>query len=849
MTVPMQSTPLTAATLAEIGQRIAVPAYDRSRVEPGIVHVGVGAFHRSHQAMYLDRLLNNETLPIYVEALCSQDPAMVEGATTVLSRGRTYDPTPMLQLFADPRVPKARLETILSAQMKSIQPRMLISVLPDLSKDARGIIFRILEKGADSTIVAEAVRLAVHTEWWLRLHMAKLLAKFPSDEGTQAVLRLVRDENQAVRLEAVRCLGRLKAVAGIPALCERLRDPDIKVHTAAIEALIQIGDVSAVPHLVEVLKDESEYARRGAVEVLNEVVTTEAIKDLVSALRDEDWWVRVRAADALGTLGGDRVVEAVISLLGDGDDFVRRYAVEILNTVPDARAVEPLIRALEDPDWWVHERAIDALAKTGDARAVEPLIRLMQRDPKALPLCIRALSALGDPRAVEPLARLTTSESAEVRREAINALTVLSRTDLPQAIRAQAATALEAVGVRPERSEVRMMEARTRRAEFGPEAGRADLEPGARAAAAPQDDRRGSSGQAGASGGGKGESPTTGPVDLSARPLDLQALPSGTRLLDRYKVIRKIGGGGFGAVYLVEDVVVREELVLKVLSPQLSLDENMIRRFVQELKLTRRITHRNVIRIYDFLNLGGAHAISMEFFPGRDLSRMLKDEGPLPLDLVLRLAAQVCEGLAAAHEVGVVHRDIKPPNILVGDDQVVKIVDFGLAAMGQQSGSRLTKSGILVGTPEYISPEQITGTDVDGRADIYSFGVVMYEMLSGRQPFTGSNAVNLLFQHLEGDVEPLGKLVPGIPTAVERLVTQAMSRDPSDRPGSANVMLQMIRAAADCPPAKAHAFGAAAQAPAPASAAVEYPNAGGASGDSTTPDPPANPAAREAAHD
>ncbi len=727
----------------------------------------------------LERLLTTETLPTYFEALASNDQEIVEGVTAVLSRAQTYDPTRLLELFSNPRVSKARLEAILSAQMKGIQPRMLISVLPDLSKDARGIIFRVLEKRADSSIIAEAVRLAVHTEWWLRLHMAKLLARFPSAEGIETVVRLLKDENRAVRLEAVQCVGKLKAVEAIPGLCECLRDPDIKIQTAAIDSLIQIGDISAVPHLIDVLKDESEQARRGAVEVLNEVVTTEAIKDLISALRDEDWWVRVRAADALGTLGGERVVESVVSLLDDEDDFVRRYAVEILNTVPSERAVTPLIKALDDPDWWVHERAIDALAKAGDARAVEPLLRLMGRESRAIPLCLRALGELRDPRAVEPICRMVASESTEVRREALHALTALARAELPEQERAQVLQALDAAGVPIERTALRPMEVRRRRPEASPVPARAGAD------GRPPSPVPGTEQPAG---------PVT-PAAGAARLLNFQDLPPGTRLLDRYSVVRRIGGGGFGAVYLVEDVIVREELVLKVLSPHLSMDENMIRRFVQELKYTRRITHPNVIRIYDLTDIGGAHAISMEYFSAQDLGRILKEQGPLPAARALKVATQVCEGLHAAHDKGVIHRDIKPPNILVGDGDLTKIVDFGLASVGAGAGSRLTKSGILVGTPEYISPEQITGGEVDGRSDLYSFGVVMYEMLSGQQPFSGNNAVNILFQHLDGEVPRLRDLVPTLPEPVEQLVQRAMAKDPNDRPASAQELLSMIRAA------------------------------------------------------
>ena len=722
----------------------------------------------------LERLLTPATLPQFVDALRSPNPPVVDAAATVLARAAGYDPTELLPLFGDPAVSKARLEAILGGQAARVPPATLLRVLPDLGKDARGSVYRLLEKAMVPEAVPAAVALTTHAEWWIRLHVVRLLARVADPAGIEAITRLTRDENPAVRLEAVRALATLKATGAVPALCTRLRDQDIKVQTAAIEALIALGDVSAVPHLLEYLKDESEYVRRGAVEVLNQVVTVDAIKDLVRALRDEDWWVRVRSADALGTLGGTRVVDAVIGLIDDPDDFIRRYAVEILNTVPDRRAVEPLIRALEDHDWWVRERAIDALAKTADPRAVEPLIHMLSRDSRAVPLCIRALGAIQDARVVEPICRLAESESQEIRREAVHALAGLTRVPMPDESRARMMAALEKAGVPSQRSGPVPMEVR---GSLGPETGRADATPSRRTPADGVDGVQ------------------YAPLPAAARALNFQKLDPGTVLIDRFRVLQRIGGGGFGTVYLVEDVIVREEMVLKILSPQLSLDENMIRRFVQELKLTRRITHKNVIRIYDLLDLDGAHAISMEYFPGRDLGTVLRQDGPLNVTRALHVAEQVLEGLESAHEIGIVHRDIKPANLLVGTDDLVKIVDFGLASVGQSTRSRLTQSGILVGTPEYISPEQITGHDVDGRTDLYSLGVVMYEMMSGKQPFSGANAVNVLFQHLESEIPPLAQ-VAGVPAAVSELVMRSMSRFANDRPQSAAIMLEMLRHAA-----------------------------------------------------
>ncbi|HXJ67332.1 MAG TPA: HEAT repeat domain-containing protein [Verrucomicrobiae bacterium] len=729
----------------------------------------------------LVRLASQDTLPAFVEGLRSPLTMVADTAVRALSAATTYDPTQLLALYADDTVSRARLEAILDAQIKHIQPSTLLRVLPDLGKEARNSAIRIVDKVADQSILGELLELAKHPEWWIRMNAARLLSRLTGADAMHSLARLVRDDNAAVRLEAVNGVMRTKAKEAIPALCTRLRDQDIKVQTAAIEALVALADVSAVPHLLDALKDESEYVRRGAVEVLNEVITPEAIKDLVDALRDADWWVRARSADALGTLGGPKVVDAVLGLVRDPDEFARRYAIEILNTVPDPRAVPVLIDALEDDDWWVRERAVDALGKAGDPAAVEPLLRMMSRDARALPLCVRAMGAIGSDSVIEPLCRLAESTDSEARREAIQALQAVGQRDLAEPARQIVIAALEKAGVRFTRGPKR-----------AGGSGRGTME------VRIHDHPSGKS-QAQAPGRASGLAPTPAPPPPTRVGMgevkNFQKLAPGAELMGRFRVIQRIGGGGFGTVYLVEDLVVNEQLVLKILSPQLSLDPNMIRRFVQELKLTRRISHPNVIRIYDMVDLDGAHAISMEFFSGADLGAVLREHGPLSPSRALHIAEQTLEGLAAAHAAGILHRDIKPANLLVGEGDVVKIVDFGLASMGHSQHSRLTQSGILVGTPEYISPEQITGGDIDTRCDLYSLGVVLYEAMSGQQPFSGANAVNVLFQHLEATVPPLSSVAAGIPPAVNDVVMKAMSRMVGDRPASAQAMLEMVRAA------------------------------------------------------
>jgi serine/threonine-protein kinase len=735
----------------------------------------------------LQQLVTADTLPVLVEALASPNSAQVSGVTQVLEKSEGFDPLLLLHFLGDPQVPKAALDSILSAHSSSIHQLSLIDMLPKLGKESRAIVFRLLEKVADSNSVQRIIRLLSHEDWSMRMHAVRLLGRFPEPPVIEAISALLRDENKTVRLEAVKALQTAGSSQAVPALAQALRDTDLKVQTAGIDALLSLGDASAVTHLLEVLQDESEYTRRAAVEVLNHVATTEAIQDLVRALRDADWWVRVRAADALGALGGERVVDAVVGLLGDQDDFIRRYAVEILNSVPSQRSVGPLTAALDDPDWWVRERSIDALGKTKDPRAVEPLIALIQREGALATLGTQALCEIGDRRALEGLCGLMDAERKEIRQAASEALRSFPSAGLSPEDRIQLSEALARAGLKADPgTPMRVGGQRSRsRSGLGPETGRSISTP-MPYAATPH--------PTASTPPPHGAPPAQDPASGGFPAPNFSELPPDTVLLNRFRVLRTIGKGGFGVVYLVHDAAIQDNIILKVLNPQLSMDEGAIQRFVRELKLTRKITHKNVIRIHDLLDLGGVRAVSMEYFPGRDLGKIIKLEEQVEIRRALLIMANVCEGLAAAHIAGVIHRDVKPANILVGEGDAVKIVDFGLASARQQFESRLTKSGLLVGTPEYMAPEQIRGNVIDPRTDLYSVGILMYETLAGEKPFTGETAVQILFQHLEGKAQPLSRHRKDLAPGLEALVERAMAREPDQRHQSAEELLAEIQA-------------------------------------------------------
>jgi serine/threonine-protein kinase len=767
------------ATLRQLADR-AVPRLFDSLADPASSDAIVAL---------LRKLLDNSTLPIFLAGLSHADTRIAAQVLELLCGGGSFDPNRLLDLFQDSDAPKARVVEILAHHKQALNPQALFRLLDAVGKEHRTLILRLVEEAATDAMIPELTRRTSSEDWLTRLYLARALRRFSTDAARDALTALLADSHKTVRLAALEGLAGMQIPVDIAAVCGRLRDPDLTVQAKAIETIVQINDPASVHHLLDILQDESEYVRRAAVEVLNQVGNTSAIKDLLGALRDRDWWVRVRAADALGSIGGPKVIEAVLSLVKDKDEFIRRCAVEILITTREKTGGEAiftsLVDALNDGDWWVRERAIDALAGLRDPRAVPPLIRVMEQDVKAAPIAIRALASLGDPHAIHPLlAQLRRPEKA-VKAEAIRALATL--TDEAHAEAAQRALLDELQGLSGELRDLADRSLRTMTSRFGSRASGADAAPTEVRTPAPMAQSllytpEASSKHASLIAESGGIDPTRVIGRGVADPLiDAAALPPGTVLADRYRVVRHIGSGAFGVVILVEDVVVHEEIILKFLRPHVASDEQVIKRFVQELRYARRITHENVIRIHDFIAVGRSYAISMEYFPGFSLAALLARGGPLPIPRVFAILQGICRGMSVAHRAGIIHRDLKPANVLLNESDLVKVVDFGLAAASSWGDPALTRTGLIVGTPAYIAPEQAQGGKVDPRTDLYSLGVIMYEMLCGRPPYTGPDPVSILLQHVQGKVTPPCQINPALPPGLEATILKAMALAPADR--------------------------------------------------------------------
>jgi HEAT repeat protein/tRNA A-37 threonylcarbamoyl transferase component Bud32 len=599
--------------------------------------------------------------------------------------------------------------------------------------------------------------------------LIEIIAAQKARYSVRDLLQAAYTQEPSERSGLFKIIGEIADESSVDDLVSRIegKDPVARLHIINVLARFNIPKVQLA--IQKQLKDNSKFIRAAALAALTRMDGPFDMPLICGMLRDPEIEVQNKAVDLVVKANHPETVKYLVEVLKDENEYARRAAIEILNQTKDERAVVQLIEATKDKDWWVSERAVDALAAIGTVKALPRLIEMLSGgEPKTLPTVVRALAKIGDHKNVEQLLPLLQRSENAVKVEVIAALAKLADERRAETIRVRLQTV-------PGGAEPTIIQAVAR--------------------AMQELDNRFSTGQIAANQRAvqMQEPAKTLLIDnqelsrvvkeneAQSSRLDIATLKPGDVIEGRYKFIEKIGKGAFGTVLLMEDTVVEERLILKFLNPNVSSDEEMMKRFVHELRYSRKITHKNVIRIYDFLYIQGNYAISMEYFPSHTLGGEIINEKPVPLKRAVKFGIDIATGMAVAHQAGIVHRDLKPANVLIDNESLLKIVDFGVAAAQSQGDTQLTKTGYVIGSPKYMAPEQILGKKVDERADIYSLGVILYELITGVPPYSRGDHMSVMYQHVQGKARPPIEINKDLPMDLNNLVLKCMSLDKAKR--------------------------------------------------------------------
>ncbi|MGI9203412.1 MAG: HEAT repeat domain-containing protein [Woeseiaceae bacterium] len=751
---------------------------------------------KSHTMVFVDILssyVSDKTLKYFKEGLADGGERVVSGTAWALSSANNYDANALLEFFDDAEVSKPALIEVLKVHKKNLSVHDLLRRAYELDPKEKAALFAIIEDVISPEMVPDLINRMGGKDPAIKIHLMNLLSRFQREDINRALEFQLNDTNRMVRSAALSSLAKREGPINIDKVAARLQDSDLEVQNKAVDVIVKINHPDTIQYLVGALKDESEYTRRSAVEVLNEIGDPNSVKELFQAIKDDDWWVRARAGDALAEIGGPKVVNSVLKLITDKDEDIRRTAIEILNSVKDEAAVDALMTATDDSDWWVRERAVDALAQMGSKKALPKLLDMLGSGGKSDTVIVRAIGKLGDADVISKILPMLNRPEREIQVEAIKAISHLADEDHADTVRSvllevkksEDKTIINNADIAIKEIDAKFSEsvlAENVRAEKMSEHTRTLLleneELEKLISAQKQQVERTAENEI--------------LPEQMAPVLDIAKLEPGDVIDGRYKYIEKIGKGAFGTVLLMQDQVVDERLILKFLNPNVSSDEEMMKRFVHELRYSRMITHKNVIRIYDFLHLQGAYAISMEYFPSHTLSGEIPDNTPMAFGKALQFSMDMATGMAVAHQAGVIHRDLKPANILVNDAGLLKIVDFGVAAAASSGDTQLTKTGYVIGSPKYMAPEQILGKKVDEAADIYSIGVIMYEMVTGIPPYSRGDHMSVMYQHVQGKAKLCQEVNPNVPDDYAELIAKAMSVDKSRRYQSMDELMEAL---------------------------------------------------------
>ena len=580
------------------------------------------------------------------------------------------------------------------------------------------------------------------------------------------IARFLKDPDKIVSFEALRALQRLSLDFDVSILLPHVNDMSSQEQGLAMKIITKQADSSLVGHLSDYLVGGTTALNKFYTQILVDHVDTENFEIFLKRLSLEDEVVQKQTIAQVQSVDSKNISNYARMLLSHQHDFVRESVQQLASTTLDSSDIRRLEKFAGNENRQVRLRAIQSLGKSANRTALSTLKDVLKRWPEDADIVLEATRQLGFSKGLEIAIKCLDSTDPEIQRLALETIEAITNEQhsisvrdsiiwkipaLSEAAKDQAKSLIIKLTWDFRLPNVQLDESMIDDlgiVDFPLDYEELDVD---------------------------GESPGI------HSPLD--DLKPGDIWMERYHIKKEIGRGAMGRVMLVEDEMVDELMILKFMQPELTSDDDSTERFKREVKYTRRIGHKNVIRVHDLLIQDELCAISMEYFESRGLEAILRETGAFDTRDGLKILYQISSGMIAAHEQKVIHRDLKPSNVLIGDSGLVKIVDFGIAFAGFSTESTLTRTGSVIGSPAYLAPERVRDSLTDERSDIYSLGILAYFVLGGKLPYQG-NPQDVLKMHCQGGAPAITNVNRMVAPNVAELVHSMMSVEPDNRPQS-----------------------------------------------------------------
>ena len=711
----------------------------------------------------------------FLGALSHDDTVFRAAATDILTHTTVIDSVKLFQRLHEPGASPTQVIEVLASQQQSLRPEDIINHALKLESDHAIELLKLVEGSEKPVDLSKlSFQLDKIESPIFKINLLTYFGSVNQPKIPLIVARFLDDSNKVVILEALKTLDRLKIDFDASVLLpytESMSGVDLDL---VLKIIAKQANADLVPHLSAYLTSKSTelndfFAR---IDVVN--ADRANFEKLLNRLMIEDDWTQQQVTARLQKHSNENLSDVARELTDHEQEFIRNTAQALVINLLGDEDLGKIEEFALNENWQVRERAIQSLAKSSNRGAIAILKKQADAFPDDYVPILRAVKQLGFGKGLEIAFSGLKNPQANVQRSALE--TIEAITTEKHAVNVRDNIMWNLPVLTPEMREFAKMLVSQITLDHGMPDILFDEKTGTHIGAVDFQVH------------GDGAVPPRPSERIS--PLD--RLTPGSVWMDRYHIKQEIGRGAMGRVMLVEDDMVDEALVLKFMLPELTIDQQSTERFKREVKYSRKVGHRNVIRVHDILLKNSVCAISMEYFESRGLEVVLKEINHFETHEGLRILHQIASGMEAAHEQGVIHRDLKPSNVLVDDDGHLKVVDFGIASAGTQAESTLTQTGSIIGSPAYLAPERAEGLDADERSDIYSLGIIAYFMFSGKLPYVGK-PMEVIARHREGDAPTLIEINEAASPEVSELIVEMMAVEPDERPQTMMAVREKVK--------------------------------------------------------